>query len=392
MPLRSRLHCRRQRCGIGTVTRLQLATSTGFGMTSWIPSRVCPGFPLVRRRVWMHLESGRHWLHALPCCWGAASEFPRCFLARTSGDEQVVQFGVPLLCSTPLCAIRRKFNSLYITVACCHCFVALSPLGIFWHCAQSLSPGFCVGFLSNSYVATWFSMPVVCIHLLPHSRPLPWNALRCASSAKVVGSDCGSLLPSVHWHSVGRHNAEHSPSPAHAPRTVCTFRAGEVPHPPWTSCCRVLPSRYRGVTGFSILCPRAYTHCWWQFCASAVRCSVACLLMLVSCECMFVGWKNYWQGYKLFCYVYYSHSLQHESQFRHSKLGSCIPYSHCFQAIVFLCFSHLFPSPLCLFLFHFGAASMLACRRTTSMAPSHPRACSFASHAARIMHAAPPPH
>jgi hypothetical protein len=74
-------------------------------------------------------------------------------------------------------------------------------------------------------------MPFVCIHVLPHSHPLPWNALRCASSAKVVGSDCGSLLPSVHWHSVARLYVGHSPSPAHAPRTVCTFRAVEFPHP-----------------------------------------------------------------------------------------------------------------------------------------------------------------
>ena len=35
--------------------------------------------------------------------------------------------------------------------------------------------------------------------------------------------------------------------------------------------------------------------------------------------------EDYWQGYKLFCYAYYSHSIQHESEFRLSKLG----LSHC---------------------------------------------------------------
>jgi hypothetical protein len=102
--------------------------------------------------------------------------------------------------------------------------------------------------------------------------------------------------------------------------------------------------------------------------------------------------EDYWHGYKLFCYAYYSHSLQHESQFRDSKLGSCIPYSHCFRTALFLCSPHLLPSPLGLFLLHFGATSMFVCHRTTSMAPSRSRASSFAPRAPHIMHAAPPPH
>lgn len=32
--------------------------------------------------------------------------------------------------------------------------------------------------------------------------------------------------------------------------------------------------------------------------------------------------EDYWEGYKLFCYGYYSHSIQHEHEFRHCKLGS----------------------------------------------------------------------
>lgn len=32
--------------------------------------------------------------------------------------------------------------------------------------------------------------------------------------------------------------------------------------------------------------------------------------------------EDYWQGYKLFCYAYYSRSVRHEAEFRESKLGS----------------------------------------------------------------------
>jgi hypothetical protein len=32
--------------------------------------------------------------------------------------------------------------------------------------------------------------------------------------------------------------------------------------------------------------------------------------------------EDYWEGYKLFCYAYFSHSLQHESAFKQTKLGS----------------------------------------------------------------------
>jgi hypothetical protein len=32
---------------------------------------------------------------------------------------------------------------------------------------------------------------------------------------------------------------------------------------------------------------------------------------------------DYWQGYKYFCYAYYSHSQLHEPEFRATKLGSC---------------------------------------------------------------------
>ena len=40
--------------------------------------------------------------------------------------------------------------------------------------------------------------------------------------------------------------------------------------------------------------------------------------------------QDYWEGYKLFCYAYYSHSMQHEYDFQQSKLGSLLAYSICF--------------------------------------------------------------
>jgi hypothetical protein len=39
---------------------------------------------------------------------------------------------------------------------------------------------------------------------------------------------------------------------------------------------------------------------------------------------------DYWEGYKLFCYAFYSHSSQHELEFEHSKLGSLISIVVCF--------------------------------------------------------------
>ena len=44
-----------------------------------------------------------------------------------------------------------------------------------------------------------------------------------------------------------------------------------------------------------------------------------CHIELRLCACRA---EDYWQGYKLFCFAYYSHSKEHEAEFRHSKLGS----------------------------------------------------------------------
>ena len=55
--------------------------------------------------------------------------------------------------------------------------------------------------------------------------------------------------------------------------------------------------------------------------------------------------EDYWLGYKYFCYAYYSHSFEHESDFRQSKLGSC------FQPTIY--FSPVHVGFLCLATFMF---------------------------------------
>lgn len=47
---------------------------------------------------------------------------------------------------------------------------------------------------------------------------------------------------------------------------------------------------------------------------------------------IFCSAEDFWLGYKSFCYAYYSHSSQHESEFRLCKLGSCSCIGVCLQA------------------------------------------------------------
>ena len=47
------------------------------------------------------------------------------------------------------------------------------------------------------------------------------------------------------------------------------------------------------------------------------------LLDFLLCVCRV---EDYWIGYKLFCFAYYSNSHQHEAEFEHSKLGGFIAY------------------------------------------------------------------
>lgn len=85
---------------------------------------------------------------------------------------------------------------------------------------------------------------------------------------------------------------------------------------------------------------------------------------------------DYWEGYKLFCFAYYSHSLQHETEFQHSKLGSflgCPAYVLCDEAVRVGCFSTqlgVTTVGLCLCLYVLGvSAGQLVWRRHTQFPP-----------------------
>ena len=49
-------------------------------------------------------------------------------------------------------------------------------------------------------------------------------------------------------------------------------------------------------------------------------------LCLLGCRANVRSVEVYWEGYKLFCYAYYSHSFEHESEFQRSKLGSLLTH------------------------------------------------------------------
>lgn len=76
---------------------------------------------------------------------------------------------------------------------------------------------------------------------------------------------------------------------------------------------------------------------------------------------------DYWQGYKYFCYAYYSHSQLHEPEFRATKLGSCFRSTAWVIAKV-LC---SFLTPLCFasggLLWRFGLPTLVLMHRRTSV-------------------------
>ena len=44
--------------------------------------------------------------------------------------------------------------------------------------------------------------------------------------------------------------------------------------------------------------------------------------------------EDFWRGYKLFCFAYYSHSAHHVVEFRHSKLGASLSFLPCCSGIL----------------------------------------------------------
>ena len=78
------------------------------------------------------------------------------------------------------------------------------------------------------------------------------------------------------------------------------------------------------------LCPSFHSRSLW------LGLVLLCLWPLPPPQCAVLGFashikhifvrraQDYWVGYKLFCYSYYSHSPQHVVEFRESKLGASI--------------------------------------------------------------------
>lgn len=64
-------------------------------------------------------------------------------------------------------------------------------------------------------------------------------------------------------------------------------------------------------------------------CAVRITVCFECVTHM-GCLCRAV---DYWEGYKLLCFAYYSHSVQHETEFRQSKLGSCFLFHVWFFAM-----------------------------------------------------------
>ena len=78
-----------------------------------------------------------------------------------------------------------------------------------------------------------------------------------------------------------------------------------------------------GIPGNGRTC---FASVWGLLCSHVVNFTPArrvglCLYVLLR---LFFRAEDYWRGYKLFCYAYYSHSVAHESEFRDSKLSASL--------------------------------------------------------------------
>lgn len=62
--------------------------------------------------------------------------------------------------------------------------------------------------------------------------------------------------------------------------------------------------------------------CWFWSQSVCLTVRFCALLVLVAVRQTLRRVEDYWEGYKLFCYSYYSHSVAHEEEFRRCKLGA----------------------------------------------------------------------
>lgn len=68
----------------------------------------------------------------------------------------------------------------------------------------------------------------------------------------------------------------------------------------------------------------------WE-CLNFMSCTRSFFLKCRRCVCRV---EDYWEGYKFFCYAYYSHSIPHMAHFRETKLGSLFHSANWFLAYV----------------------------------------------------------
>ena len=117
-------------------------------------------------------------------------------------------------------------------------------------------------------------------------------------------------------------------------------------------------------------------------CSSLFRRSVG-FIDLLWCVCSV---QDYWEGYKLFCYAYYSHFARHAIEFRESKLGECAlcaPLVFHFLALHLACPCTLFPQSDALLLGFYIS-------RPTCVAPASSMPFTLPPFGPHHLHATPP--
>lgn len=123
-----------------------------------------------------------------------------------------------------------------------------------------------------------------------------------------------------------------------------------------------------------------------SMCLSRLTCFFSWLVVFRPNVCSV---QDYWEGYKLFCYAFYSHSVQHEYEFQQSKLGSLLAYTNCFVSICRCCFALLMARILrccCHFIKH---PHCMVLYRATGLASPCPLSSYFPPYAPHNMHADP---
>jgi hypothetical protein len=162
-----------------------------------------------------------------------------------------------------------------------------------------------------------------------HFRPSKHNCAGCCYS---FASQCHVAPTSIH--SPHTSNTEFA-SVGTLPATLCYQRFAYIHSPRWWECrlyikapnCFPVPSHSSrhaawlvNAFRFSFVHTRIFPECILQYLFLLETQTVICFADLHSIVCRP---EDYWIGYKLFCYAFYSHSIPHVSEFRQTKLGSC---------------------------------------------------------------------